>query len=314
MNKMSGAPGNWIPVRHAAAQTDPNLPNVFVTSVAGLPVPNPGGLMLMNAVGGGSGGGGGGSDNGGSTPNCGGGGGGGAGNTVYNFLFPVPPTAVTMDIIIGAGGTGGAVGSDGTPGGHTYLMFKDSSNNIIGQYSVAALGCAGAGTAGQSAASGTAVAGGNGAPPGFWLGNYTSGQPGLSGPSAAPQVSFHIGLGIIAAQGGGAGGGVNTSNAGQKGGGLQISTLIFCSASGIYPDNYQSTGSGSLGGGGAGGRPAWPYSYIAVTGGNGGVAGQNADTAGPDGYPAYGYGGGGGGGNAPGGNGAQGCLQLFYLA
>lgn len=314
MNKMFGAPGAWIPIRHAPAQTDPNLPDVFVTSVTGLLVPNPGGLMLVNAVGGGSGGGGGGSNGGGSTPNCGGGGGGGSGNSVYNVIIYVPPTAVTMDITIGAGGTGGAVGSNGSAGGDTYLVFKNSAGNVIGSYSVTAERCVVGGNAGLSAAAGTAVAGGSGAPAGSWLTNYTFGVSGGAGNFAPPIIFAAYGFGSVAAQAGGAGGGVTAGNVGQSGGGLSGSHSIFGNTTGSAMNSLGGSGSGSLGGGGAGGKPIWPYTHIQVNGGNGGSAGTNASTAGPGGTPAYGYGGGGGGGNAAGGNGAPGCMQLFYRA
>ncbi len=282
----------------------------------------PGGVKLIDLVGrpGAGGGGGGGGGGAGASANVGGGGGGrvagGGGGAVS---VPVPGIVVTpgesLDVVIGAGGTGGTGGSPsgagtgGGTGGHTRV---DRSGTTLARWSSSLFSGAGAqGSGGGSAGNAGGASGGTGQTAISAGQGYHSDFTGNGGSGA------NSGAGGTGNQAGGTGanaqsstiGGLLTHNYANKSGGG--------AAAGGATDGVRGGGGGGAGGGyGGGGDDLGAYGETAATaadgaggaGGAGGAAGDPTGTNGSNGGAGTngvaGRGGGAGGGGGGGGAGA----------
>ena len=233
--------------------------------------------IWVDGVGGGNGG------AGGFGAATGGGGAGGvSGAMTKQQLMPVTP-GETLTIVIGAGGTGAAIGVYGPNGGTT---------SIVGALESIYLACNG------NPDTGTATQGGNVTYNGVsTVRNSTGGTNTFAvytsdGASNGAYVNNFAGL-LQAYKIVGANGGGPSSNGGS------VLYGNYQGGSSLY--RAGGTASGTLGGGGVGAPCIWG---VGGTGGNGGAVGGAAT--------GFGAGGGGGGCNAAGGNGAPGFLRLYW--
>lgn len=256
--------------------------------------------IFVTGCGAGSGG-----DGGTNTTNSGGGGGGGSG--MYFVDFPVDVVQNTsLQVTIGAKGTGGTPTVAATAGGDTTIQFVVTPIMTDTGSTLKFLG-GGAGTTSTSSNGGRGSDGGK-----VVLG--TAGGTSAGTPTAGTNLSLLDigGYGLIMT--GGAGGGAASSTgstAGANGGGQSSTITNFrtyfwttvSEASGNLPTGGtgNTTGTVSRGGGGIGG------SSLFGEGGNGGNGGANGTNA-----TGYGAGGGGGGGTANGGDGSDGYLRITY--
>ena len=210
----------------------------------------------------------------------GGGGGGGAGACLLNYPLYIPSDADSLTITVGDGGTGGAIGVRGNPGGVSSITVVGSAETIVIPSPIQP-----SQAAAEQAQPGGAVDGGNGGASGFSnSGTYVQGGVASNGTNS-------ILLGLCLESGGSGGAGGSTAATGFGGGSS-------------FPHSG-SPGSGISSGGGGGSSQ---FGHGAFGGANG-VAGDNVDVVNDS---SYGAGGGGGGRNAAGGNGGQGCVKIRY--
>lgn len=302
--RSQAASGRWKTLTHAVGQAIES--GIFSESATGVPIPaNATSLMLDMCSGGGGGAGGGSHAN-----NAGGGGGGNSGMFYLGVLVQVPPGSTTMDISIGAGGTGAAAGlATSTSGGNTSLIFKNAAGTTLNSLFAAGSGQSFA-QPGLTAIAGVAANGGNGAGSPFYL--ASGGTGGSAGGGSPTFFNVQRGWGGLVACGGCAGGGVSTANVGSNGG---VSTLALATMSLVWFPVVIPLGAGTYGGGGVGGPSLF------TRGDKHGGIGGSAVAALPGGAgiaPAttsFGAGGGGGAGGTTGGaggNGANGAIIIRY--
>lgn len=250
----------------------------------------PGGIIYVTGIGGGGGGG------PGAAPGAGGGGGGsGAGS--YMFPLYIPPNTTSLNLQIGAGGTGGNWGPGGTAqnGADTHIQ--------IGTTFLLRLRGGFAGGAGTSTAGGTGRGG-----PFNAIGGGGGGTGSANGANASNWNTLYNLLhgSLFDGHGSGGGGGPTSTSSGNS------SISMFGWAGGV---------AGGASCGGAGGsspfyRPSLSTNEVAISTRSGPENGQGGSTA-TAGYSntiSWGGGGGGGGGGstgASGGNGMDGFLILY---
>jgi hypothetical protein len=242
--------------RHAAqlqqAQAIAYIPPAVITASAPVTVPTNAVAVYLSACAGGSGGGGGGSYNSSVTNGGAGGAGGGQGQFIFKQRYTVTPGG-TINVTIGAGGTGGAAGipgaaasgGNGTAGGNTVVSGAISATVTL----------AGAGIASGGGASTGGGASGNG---GVGTGGYPNGGAGSDGIVQLPGNTTG---------GGAASGGMGASGPFGGGGGNGRGAQGNGSP---YMAGQNAFGYGAGGGGGGG-------SYANTgTSGNGGPGGDGA--------------------------------------
>lgn len=303
------------------AQKPSLLGTEYLASTPGLVFPD--GCRYVLAIGCGGGGGGGGGKTGSTVDNVyapGGGGGGGAELGTAGFVV-VPGR--TYNVVIGGGGTPGALESPGQAGGDTYVL--DTVTNLVVAVFRGAQGGNGSNLFAASVNFFTANMGGEPVDPGGsqnWVG-WGTGRSFNFDITAVPFASSIFGFPLRAGQGGysRAGAAGSSGQAAARSSGTTGFTTAAGGAGGTLGGSIGAKRGGAGGGGGGGGAfgPGGP-------GGNGGIGG-GASPGDPGATPAApaantgggGGGGGGGGAGAAGGGagaagvtGASGRLFLVY--
>ena len=280
--------GSWQPMSGGGGGCSPSS-QVFSSN--GTFTVTAGTYVMVTICGGGGGGGGGG--NGGTTQNASGGGGGGAESYFY-YPLPVASTE-TWTITVGAGGTAGALNTNGGNGG---------ASSIVGSTSGALMSVSG----GSGGAKGAANSSNNGAYGGAG-GNGGGGGAGVGGAGGAWDGAAWADAG--------SGGSVTAScnySPGAGGGGGEFNNnygSIAGTGGYVLPKTGGAPGNGSYYPGGGGGASLM---------GAGGAGAKNNGVAATAGS-GNGAGGGGGGGNGPlnyggtsstGGAGSAGKVIIYY--
>lgn len=232
------------------------------------------------------------------------GGGGGAGGAGYRKLFKVSELISPLQIVVGAGGVGGATKSPAT---NTTVKNNNGSGNTLMNAQRGGIGADATSNSGGAGGTGGSVATANGfvltssASP-YGGAGQTGGAGGTTG--AGPAVASEFG-------GAGGGGGKNASNTtGVGGSSIHSGAGGGGGGSATQGANGGVGGAGQAGGSGAAtGGSATPTGIFTVggSGGGGGATGSGGNGAQP--------GGGGGGGGAvanSGGNGADGSVVVIF--
>lgn len=251
------------------------------------------------------GGGGGGSGRKGAATSTRTGGGGGSGSARAEYSFPASILGSTETVTVGAGGTGGASQATNSSNGSS---GNNGTATSFGTWLKAVGGNAGTGGQAGSGVGGTAV---NGFPQAVGYNSVAGASGSVSGGAGSTANATLFGPG-----GGGAGGGVNTSDAASNGG---TGAAVNPSTSSGYNTTITGGTAGTVGASqnGGNGNASPTNSTIGGAGGGGGASSTtgNAGTGGNGGL--YGAGGGGGGasvdstGNSgAGGNGAAGIAII----
>jgi len=233
------------------------------------------------------------------------GGGGGAGGAFVFTRIGADSLASQVDVVVGAGGTGGASrttnsngAAGGTGGATTFDIYGTSTAN--------------AGAGGSTA---TSVSGGAAKYSKIYFYGFNVG-PGASGQSTTGSTAVNNTESVLTPMGGGGGGGatasVTTNRAGGNGGGYPANT----SQPGIIASYSGGSGGTTAGVQATDGSTSSTQLFRSGTGGGGGfyITGSNGGTGGNGGWPG---GGGGGGGAADdgfnsgaGGNGGNGLAVI----
>jgi hypothetical protein len=290
-------------------------------------VPKNANSLLIFAVGGGGGGGSG--RRGATSANAGGGGGGGGGSLIYlrYILDDVIIPGSQLNIVIGAGGSGGQLviadntnGNTGVAGGDTYIQVNNKAGYLL--YAIGGnLGTAGGATGGAASSARGSVyfnkygilhgAGGGAGNIGTKPSNYSIAVPRQSG------TSWH--------GGGGGAGYTNTGTVAAAGTDIVAGTSTTIST--INPIGYAKNAVVLAGGSSSGGNGT--SSTFQISGklspgvggaGGGGCNGSTSSAAGSGGNGYRGSGGGGGGGarigfnSGTGGAGGNGYVCIIAFA
>jgi uncharacterized protein YjdB len=232
------------------------------------------------------------------------GGGGGGGGVVYSSNFVLAPTSTPFTVVVGAGGTGAASGSN-------VRGVNGSNSSFNGSVAIGG----GGGATGYNYNSAPASIGGSG--------GGASGSGGTPNPNnggkeaigtAGQGFSGGAGNGEWYPGGGGGAGGAGTNNPANGGIGIQypdISTY-FWSGGGGGAGYSTSGGQGGKGGGGGGSGNNGSTGGVGL---NNGTDGKGNNNAGGDAGANTGGGGGAGPIDAPnkGGNGGSGIVIIKYL-
>lgn len=246
------------------------------------------------------------------------GGGGGGGGARLEKVMQASDLSATETVTVGVGGAGGAGGSTangavGSVGGNssfgTYVTAFGGGGGAGGGATSSGGGGGGTGSVGQVGQAGGGSAGGS---PGDGTSITASGGAGASGQNG--------GNGGVAEYGGGAGGGINSSNPGASGGGslfggagggcgggLNAANVLQASKAGGASSSYTAGGGGAGGGASTAGTTGTDCNteYGGTAGGGGGSNSSATGAVGGAGGAGNG-GGGGGGGTATGGTGGAG--------